>query len=39
MIKKLEKPKSIRWVDAISKIDELVDVVNTIQKEREAEWF
>lgn len=39
MITKLEKPKGLRWVDAISKINELVDIVNTIQKGREAEWF
>lgn len=44
MIKKLdikdyENKEQLVWFGVINKINELCDIINTIQKEREAEWF
>ena len=39
MIKKLEPLQELDKHSLFNKINELVDAVNTIQKEREAEWF
>lgn len=37
MIEKLEKQNT--WGECLEKLNEVIDAVNAIQKEREAEWF
>ncbi len=39
MIKKFDDQNGFCMADCMDKINEVIDAVNTIQKEREAEWF